>query len=81
MKPGNLYRFRDTAFIRSSVFSRLNGQNLVVLRRVPPDCPPWIEPYGVDILVNGEVLEWSTNILSRLMDDSSEDKERINEAG
>jgi hypothetical protein len=61
VKPGDLYKFRDDAFLVSSDYSHLNGKTLIVLGHVPPGCPP--VTCGVNILVNGETSVWSTKIL------------------
>jgi len=62
MKPGEVWRFSDKAF-RLGDYSRLNGLTFIVLSQVPAECPEWIEPYGVKILVDGQVSEWSKNVL------------------
>lgn len=62
MTKGEIYRFRDDAFANFDL-CRMNGLTFMVLSQVPDDCPPGVEPYGVNILVDGQVKEWSRNLL------------------
>ena len=63
MTKGEIYRFRDDAFANSDL-RRMNGLTFMVLSQVPDDCPLGVDAYGVKILVDGQVSEWSKNALS-----------------
>lgn len=63
MRPGEVWRFSDRAFTFGEL-QRLNGLIFIVLSQVPAKSPAGIEPYGVKILVDGQVSEWSRNTLS-----------------
>ena len=63
MKTGEVWRFSDKAFTFGDD-QRLNGLVFIVLSQVPAKSPAGIEPYGVKILVDGQVSEWSKNALS-----------------
>ena len=62
MKTGEVWRFSDKAFTFGDD-QRLNGLVFIVLSQVPDDCPLGVDAYGVTILVDGQVKEWSKNIL------------------
>lgn len=58
MKPGEMYRFSDNAFNRGDP---MNGQIFLIIRRTPPKIEGM--SHAVDILVDGQVKEWSERAL------------------
>ena len=63
MKPGEVWRFSDKAFLFGD-HQLLNGLVFIVLSQVPATSPAGVEPHGVKILVDGQVSVWSKNTLS-----------------